>query len=301
MDISVVIPMYNREKTIERAIRSILRQTFMPMEIIIADDCSTDASVRIVREIRKKDRRIRLIRLRKNSGAQAARNCGIKVAKGEWILFLDSDDELVYNALEILRDAVEKHRDYDVFYGDYYRGENGKQKYVNCRMKRQEGFFFPDMLWGSKVLFPGLMVRKSALEDIGLLDENVPSYQEWDTNIRLSLKHKYFYIHRPVAIYNIYSAGTISADSERGVRGFRYVVLKNRDLFLNNRGMVSILFYYEGMYRRYKRCNSYKQYYYFCMWRFICITSQNKFARDLYLNLFRHVWRQKAKKIIQKQ
>lgn len=68
MNISVVIPMYNREKTIERTITSILRQTFLPMEIIVADDCSTDKSVQIVREIRKKNSRIRLICLRKILG-----------------------------------------------------------------------------------------------------------------------------------------------------------------------------------------------------------------------------------------
>lgn len=297
MNISVVIPMYNRENTIERAILSILNQTFLPMEIIVVDDCSTDGSVRIVREIRKRDRRVRLIHLRKNSGAQAARNCGIKAAKGEWILFLDSDDELTHNALETQREAIEKNIGYDVFYGDYYRRENDKEKYINCRMKRKEGIFFPEMLWGSKVLFPGLLVRKKALEDIGLLDENVPAYQEWDTNIRLSLKHKYFYIHHPLVIYNIYAKGTISADSERGVRGFQYVVLKNRDLFLNNGGMISIFSYYEGMYRRYKRCNSYKQYYYFGMWKFICIISNSKLGRDLYLNLFRHVWERKGRRI----
>lgn len=297
MNISVVIPMYNREKTIECTIKSILRQTFLPMEIVVVDDCSTDRSVEIVREIRKKDRIVRLIRLKKNSGAQAARNCGIKAARGDWILFLDSDDELMYNALEIHRDAVEKNIGYDVYYGDYYRQENGKKKYVNCKMKGKEGNLFPDMLWGSKVLFLGVLVRKSALEDIGLLDENVPAYQEWDTNIRLSLKHKYFYIHRPLAIYNIYAEGTISANVERNARGFQYVVIKNRDLFLNNRGMVSILLYYEGMYWRYKRCNAYKQYYYFYMWKFICITSNSKSVRDLYLNLFRHVWERKGKRI----
>lgn len=211
---------------------------------------------------------------------------------------MDSDDELVYNALEILRDAVENNMGYDVYYGDYYRGESGKQKYINCRMKRKEGIFFPDMLWGAKVLFPGLLVRKSALEDIGLLDVNVPAYQEWDTNIRLSLKHKYFYIHRPIAIYNIYSEGTISTDSERGVRGFQYVVLKNRDLFLNNRGMASILSYYEGMYRRHKRCNDYKQYYYLFVWKFLCITSANKKWHNLYLNMFHYLWNRKAEKYV---
>lgn len=89
--ISVVIPTYNREKTIRYCLDSVLNQTYSPIEIIVVDDCSTDMTVPVIKSY--SDIRIRCIVLDKNSGAQAARNRGIKEAKGEWIAFQDSDDE----------------------------------------------------------------------------------------------------------------------------------------------------------------------------------------------------------------
>ena len=87
--ISVVIPLYNKEKYIKRAIESVLNQTFQKFEIIVVNDGSTDKSAEIVQNI--KDPRIRLIN-QKNAGVSAARNRGIQEAKYEYIAFLDADD-----------------------------------------------------------------------------------------------------------------------------------------------------------------------------------------------------------------
>lgn len=296
MNISVVIPMYNREKTIASAITSVLNQTVTPMEIVVVDDCSEDNSVKIVLEMRRKNKMIRLLRLKRNSGAQAARNCGIRAAKGEWILFLDSDDELVCNALEFLVEAAEKKTGYDVYYGDYYRRQNNKMHYKNCRMKGKGGDFFHSILFSSKVLFSGPLVHKSALEDIGLLDESVPAYQEWDTHIRLSQTHKYCYVNKPVFIYNIHDGARISKDGKRDINGYQYVVRKNGTLFLEEGGIQSIILYYQGMHARCKRGNDYRQYYYLCMKTLIQITSNNELLEKCYLDLFSHVWRKKVNK-----
>lgn len=266
MNVSVIIPAYNREKTIERAVMSVLKQTMLPMEIIVVDDCSTDSTVSIVQKMRKKNNLIKLIRLRKNQGAQVARNCGIKVARGDWIAFLDSDDEWLENKLEIQQKVAEENPGYDVFYGDYYIKKNDKIRYRNCRMNGKDGNYFQSVLFGSLVLFQGMLVRKKALEDIGLLDRNVPSYQEWDTNIRLSEKYKYFYINKPLFVYNLHDGEAISKDCKKKVSGFQYVFIKNRELFLDNNIMdKSILFYYKGMYLRYRECASWKAIYYFCL------------------------------------
>ncbi len=298
MNISVVIPMYNRENTIETAIMSVLNQTVRPMEIIVVDDCSTDASVKVVKELRKKSKMIRLIRLQRNSGAQVARNCGIKVAQGDWILFLDSDDELLNNAVEIQQEEVKMNPGFDVYYGNYYLKKNGKFYYRNCRMDGQEGNFFHSVMFASKAIFPGLLVRKTALEEIGLLDVYVPAYQEWDTQIRLSLQHKYFYINKILFIYNVYDGETISNDTKKGVKGFRYVVMKNGDLFLKEDGIKSIIFYYDGMYFRYKKCNDYRQYYYLCMLRIFQLILSKRFLQDRCIRIMRSVWRLNAAIIV---
>lgn len=88
--VSVIIPLYNREATIEMAINSVLEQTYKNLEIIVVDDCSTDKSVEVVQRI--KDERIRVIVCDKNGGACVARNIGIENSKGEIIAFQDSDD-----------------------------------------------------------------------------------------------------------------------------------------------------------------------------------------------------------------
>lgn len=89
--VSVVIPAHNSEATISRALASALAQTYRPLEIIVVDDCSTDATVATVRTY--EDRGVRLVSLDRRQGASGARNAGIRAAEGEIIAFLDSDDE----------------------------------------------------------------------------------------------------------------------------------------------------------------------------------------------------------------
>ena len=96
--ISVIIPMYNREKTIHYCLQSVLNQTYQAAEIIVVDDCSVDSSVDIVKSLNNP--LIRLIILERNSGAQVARNRGIKESRYEWIAFQDSDDEWLPDRLE---------------------------------------------------------------------------------------------------------------------------------------------------------------------------------------------------------
>ncbi|SFV88919.1 Putative N-acetylgalactosaminyl-diphosphoundecaprenol glucuronosyltransferase [hydrothermal vent metagenome] len=90
--VSVITPSYNSAMFIKQTIESVIKQTHQKWEMIIIDDCSTDASVNIIRDYIQKDSRIRLITLEENSGPAIARNKGIKVAKGKYLTFIDSDD-----------------------------------------------------------------------------------------------------------------------------------------------------------------------------------------------------------------
>ncbi len=90
--ISIIIPVFNREKTIEPAIMSVIDQGYSNVEIIVIDDCSSDSTPEIVRELQRSDDRIIYHRLDENSGVSAARNLGIDLATGSHVGFLDSDD-----------------------------------------------------------------------------------------------------------------------------------------------------------------------------------------------------------------
>lgn len=253
MDVSVVIPTYNRESTIRECIMSVLMQTERPLEIIVVDDHSSDRTVEIVRELKRQYGLIKLLMLKSNHGAQYARNCGIKFAKGEWIAFLDSDDYWLSNKLEIQKEWIQNNPNYDAFYGDYYVLKNGKKKYIRCKMSSNNGDLHREILFSSKVLFQTLIVKRKALMDIGMLDINVPAYQEWDTNIRLSSQYRYFYINKPLFLYNLHDGDTISKDGKREIAGFEYVIKSNVDLFFSVDPSKSISTYYDGMRFRYER------------------------------------------------
>lgn len=90
--VSIVMPMFNSESYVKSSVQSIILQTFSNWELMLVDDCSKDASMRIAEELAESDSRIKLISLDENSGAAVARNAGILAASGRYIAFLDSDD-----------------------------------------------------------------------------------------------------------------------------------------------------------------------------------------------------------------
>src|ERR1051325_9337896 len=98
--ISIVIPAYNRASTIVAALDSLKSQTHSNWEAVVVDDGSRDDTSQLVSLQVQKDSRIRLIKLERNRGAQAARNIGIRAAHGQWITFLDSDDQYLPHSLE---------------------------------------------------------------------------------------------------------------------------------------------------------------------------------------------------------
>lgn len=107
---SIVIPIYNREKYLTKTLQSVLNQTFKNIEVICVDDFSTDSSLDMLREFEKKDTRINIVVQPENLGTHMARKTGVQKASGDYILFLDCDDELTTNACEILIDALNKQK-----------------------------------------------------------------------------------------------------------------------------------------------------------------------------------------------
>jgi len=100
--VTIIAPFYNVEKYIGRCIDSLLKQTYSNLEILLVDDCSPDNTIQIVKEYMKKDDRIKILQYEKNRGLGGARNYGVEKAKGEYILFVDSDDYIEANTVERL-------------------------------------------------------------------------------------------------------------------------------------------------------------------------------------------------------
>ena len=116
--VSIIIPIYNREQTLERCLCSIIRQTYPNLEIIAVDDGSTDHSRVILERYEKKDPRLHVI-YKKNSGVSESRNLGLQMAKGDFVQFVDADDWLTRDATSLLLQAMEP--DTQLVISDYYR------------------------------------------------------------------------------------------------------------------------------------------------------------------------------------
>lgn len=166
--ISIIIPLYNKEFIIERTIQSVLSQSFQEFELIIVNDGSTDKSMEVVLGFH--DERI-VITQRENGGPSAARNTGIKIAKGKWIVFLDADDELDDDALNTMLKEVNVYSDADIIdFGGYIReGKNMRLRYHPLKGKVKnalKAFFFRDVSPGcGHSIFCSEFVRKHPYDE----------------------------------------------------------------------------------------------------------------------------------------
>ncbi len=198
--VSVIMPTYNRAHTIQRAIKSILNQTYKDFEIIIVDDASTDSTPEVIRNIN--DKRIRYLRHEKNKGAPAARNTGIRAACGEFIAFQDSDDEWLTEKLEkqikIFQSASPE---VGIVYSGFWRIVEGTKTYFPLRrLKRKEGNLLEQLLAGNFINTPCMLVRKSCFKKAGLFDEAFPCGQDWELSIRLARDFYFSFVDEPLVL-----------------------------------------------------------------------------------------------------
>lgn len=200
--VSVVIPMFNRAATIQRAVNSALAQSFRNIEVIVVDDASSDDSVAIVTAI--DDQRVRLLRRDRNGGASAARNVGVAAARGELVAFLDSDDEWFPRKLEIQVTALESA---PAGVGVSCTGvEMHLLDHAITRLQPLEDS--PD--WARRVamdcdLSPGTtqLTRRAVFDAIGPLDETLPRFEDWDWLIRYTRTGAIVPVREPLArVYN---------------------------------------------------------------------------------------------------
>lgn len=234
---SAVIPVYNRQHRIGRAIESVLYQTCPVDEIIIVDDKSTDKTPEVVRDWMTRDKRIKLICQPTNKGAQAARNAGIQAAAGQWIAFLDSDDIWLPDRIRL---CLEKAREMDVpaVHTEAYMRKNGQLTLL--KRSSAQGYIYPEMLKSPGPTFPGLFVRKECLLRVGLLDESLPAWQEWDAFLRLSQYYKFGYVPQPCFVWDTHDDETISKDKRRDLAGYERIVETWKDQIIQYAGRESL-------------------------------------------------------------
>ncbi|MDO4649225.1 MAG: glycosyltransferase, partial [Eubacteriales bacterium] len=151
--VSVIVPVYNVERYLSECLDSVLKQTYKNYEVVCVNDGSTDGSVKILEEYASKDARIRILS-QENGGLSAARNHGLKEAKGKYLLFLDSDDLWLPTTLEELVCRGEKD-DLDLMLFNmkpFIQSEECSEDYLHFERTYQRQFDYPDTCKGSRLL-----------------------------------------------------------------------------------------------------------------------------------------------------
>ena len=129
MMFSIIVPIYNTEKYLDKCIQSVINQTYDDYELIMIDDCSTDSSFEIACKYSQNN--IKIIKNKNNSGLSITRNAGIREASGEYIFFLDSDDYIDKNALSDLSDLIYRNEFPDIIYTKFIE-EREKNRVIKC-------------------------------------------------------------------------------------------------------------------------------------------------------------------------
>lgn len=192
--ISVIIPTYNREKTIDRAVDSVLKQTYSNLEVIVVDDGSSDRTEEIVKGI--SDPRVRFYKLPQNGGAGHARNEGVKLAEGELIAFHDSDDVWRPEKLQRQMAYWQEHPKFSMVYCGYLcHLENGKTKQVpGEEMEELEGDIFVPLLRRNTIGAPTILIKKNSFCKCGGFDIMMKSLEDWEFALRFAKQNKIGYV-----------------------------------------------------------------------------------------------------------
>jgi len=186
MDISVIIPVYNRADMLKTAVVSALNQTQPPREVIVVDDGSTDNPKAVLETIR--DSRLKYLS-QPNRGVAAARNLGIREAGAEWLAFLDSDDYWLPGKLAA---QVEFHRgspDYLISQTDEVWIRKGIRVNPKKYHRKPEGYFYEMALERCLISPSAVIFRRSLLDEVGLFDEDLPACEDYDLWLRIT--HRY--------------------------------------------------------------------------------------------------------------
>lgn len=227
--ISIIIPVHNRTSTVLKAINSVLNQSISNTEILIIDDGSNDETTKFLLQL--VSQQVRVLRLDKNHGAQAARNFGIQEARGKFLVFLDSDDELLPDSLDVrLRALQESEWQEALVYGDVLRNR------VTDKFEFLKGYVYPYLLKELSLCpYSAMLIPKSCFSKAGLPNHDFPSWQDDDMVLTIGKHFPVIHSGSPVARMNVL-ANRISGNKWGVVEGCRRMVDKYSNEILQVHG-----------------------------------------------------------------
>jgi glycosyltransferase involved in cell wall biosynthesis len=205
--VSVIMPSYNHEKFISKAIKSVLSQSFKDLELIVVQDEQNERIIKIVYSYMDSDARVVLKIFNKRLGVCNAFNTGLDIAKGKFVAFIGSDDVWLRNKLETQIEYLEKHPNSIVWSDAFVIDES--DKYIGCKFselypsKKKSGYIFNELVLGNYISGQSMILKKELFGNIRF-DSSYPVLNDYKVNLDLSFKHKFIFINRPLVLYRMH-------------------------------------------------------------------------------------------------
>lgn len=250
--ISVIVPCYNQAQYLEECLQSVLDQTYQNWECIIVNDGSPDHTEEVAKKWLEKDPRFRYID-KENGGLSSARNAGIKIAKGEWILPLDADDRIGNLYLELA--SLEFNKDYSIIYSEAEFFEGKKGRWNLCEFSVNE-------MAKQNCIFCSAFFRKSSWEKVRGYDINlIYGLEDWEFWISIIRKvsTNVYKIPEICFYYRVKNVSMIkNLNTDKRKFALDYISIKHVDFFVSEMGNFIELLDYKSQYEIILHNKSYK-------------------------------------------
>lgn len=196
MNISVIVPTHNRAQLLARALQSVVTQATPPMEVIVVDDGSNDGTEEVVCTRFPEVQYIR----QNNQGVSNTRNRGIEAARGDWLAFLDSDDEWLPQKLTSQKEMLAANPQYKICHTDEIWIRNGTRVNAMKKHAKAGGFIFERCLPLCVVSPSSVLIHRSVFDEVGLFNEDLPTCEDYDLWLRICARFPVLYVDRPLII-----------------------------------------------------------------------------------------------------
>ncbi|RME59922.1 glycosyltransferase [Candidatus Parcubacteria bacterium] len=215
--VSVVITSYNQKQYLVEALESVMAQSVRPLEILVADDCSSDGSPDLIQTYAKRHPGwIKPVLQQQNVGISENRNTALRQSVGDYVAVLDGDDRYLPDNLEKQLRALEASSDADCVYSNlYFIDSHGNRLRVRDKTPQPQGDIRIALGMGRMGLLRSMLAPRQLAEQVGFLDKRYPKHDGYIFTLRLARKARFVYVAEPLAEYRVHPAGDSKTFNDR--------------------------------------------------------------------------------------